>query len=75
MDRISSRRNDIVTVFRTAAAGQQERLLLDGKHLVEEALRADLSIKILAMTASRLADNTLLAESLIEAGTRVITVT
>ena len=75
VDRISSRRNDIVTVFRTAAAGQRERLLLDGKHLVEQALRADLSIKTLAMTASRLTDNTLFAESLIKAGTKVITVT
>ena len=75
MDRISSRRNDIVTAFRTAAAGQHGRLLLDGKHLVEEAVRAALSIKTLAMPASQLADNTSLAESLADVGTKVISVT
>jgi len=75
VDRISSRRNNIVAAFRTAAAGQHGLLLLDGKHLVEEAVRASLSIKTLAMTTSRLADNKLLAESLADVGTKVMSVT
>jgi len=81
VEQVTSRRNVIVAAFRAVAAGQvaaHDRVLLDGRHLVEEAIRAGLSITVLAMTASRLADDpaaAALASSLADADTRVLSVT
>ena len=81
VEQVTSRRNVIVAAFRGVATGQvaaHDRVLLDGRHLVEEAIRAGLSITVLAMTASRLADDpaaAALASSLADADTRVLSVT
>jgi TrmH family RNA methyltransferase len=49
MERIDSRQNPLVRRFRDAAAPSSADLLLDGAHLVEEALRARLEIAVVAV--------------------------
>jgi TrmH family RNA methyltransferase len=45
MKRITSRRNAIVAQYREVAAGSGELMLLDGLHLVKDALRAGLTLR------------------------------
>jgi RNA methyltransferase, TrmH family len=49
MEHITSRRNQVVQQFRAAAQGAGDRLLLDGAHLVDEAITADLEIDVVAI--------------------------
>lgn len=78
MDRISSRQNPLVKRFRRVAAGDEsgESMLLDGEHLVIEALGSGLHVEVLAITDAlvngRLAR---LAADLAERGTQIAIVT
>ncbi|MEN3338853.1 MAG: methyltransferase, TrmH family [Acidobacteriota bacterium] len=78
MDRISSRQNAVVKRFREVAGDGPagEWMLLDGEHLVTEAVAAGLDVDVLAMT-ERLLDGRLasLAADLEHRGTRVVIVT
>jgi len=49
VERISSRQNPIVKRFRAAAGSASDGLLLDGAHLLEEALAADLRVEVVAI--------------------------
>lgn len=52
MESISSRHNPIVKTFRALAQGDHdERLLLEGLHLVEEALRAGVAFRVVAISS------------------------
>ncbi len=78
MERISSRQNALVKRFRQVAGGGPagEWMLLDGEHLVTEALAAGLEVDVLAIT-ERLLDGRLasVATDLDRRGTRVVVVT
>tara|TARA_Y100000294_G_scaffold11705_1_gene10630 strand:+ start:189 stop:1031 length:843 start_codon:yes stop_codon:yes gene_type:complete len=79
-ERVSSRRNATVGAFRTAAAPRvaDAPMLLDGRHLVEDARRAGVAVTLAAVMASRLeADASLaaLASTIAGEGTRVLSVT
>ena len=51
MERITSRQNPIVKEFRDAARGGTDGLmLLDGQHLIEEALESGARLRVLAVT-------------------------
>jgi TrmH family RNA methyltransferase len=51
LQRISSRQNPIVRYFRNVAAGKiPDRVLLDGDHLIEEALTSGVGIEVAAFT-------------------------
>jgi len=64
MERISSRQNAIVKRFRdlartsltVTAAGHSAEVLLDGEHLVQEALACDIPVEIAALSDRHLAD-------------------
>jgi TrmH family RNA methyltransferase len=75
MERISSRQNPIVRRFRALSQGSTEDLLLDGAHLLEEALASDLPIEVVAIHDA-LADGPLgrLAERAERTGARLIAV-
>src|SRR5688500_1319447 len=49
MERITSRQNPIVRRFRELIDSPGEHLLLDGVHLLEEALASGLSIEVVAI--------------------------
>ena len=49
MERISSRQNPIVKRFRAIADTPGEYLLLDGEHLLEEALAAGIDVEVVAV--------------------------
>jgi TrmH family RNA methyltransferase len=50
VERISSRQNAVVGRFRTVADSPDEHILLDGPHLLEEALASALPVEIVAAT-------------------------
>src|SRR5262249_22583628 len=54
MKKITSRQNALVARFRAVARGDEAGVLLDGAHLVEEALSARAPIRHLAVTAEGL---------------------
>src|SRR5437763_7874442 len=57
MRRIVSRQNPVVTRYRAAARGDADGvMLLDGVHLVEEALAAGIRIREAAISAERMDD-------------------
>jgi RNA methyltransferase, TrmH family len=87
MERISSRQNALVKRFRdlarasrtVAAAGHSAEVLLDGEHLVQEALACDIRVEIAAFSDRHLA-NALsplagIATHIKHRGGRVVTVT
>ena len=78
MERISSRQNALVKRFRDVAAGQAagEWMLLDGEHLLGEALASGLHIDVVAL-AERVSTGPLagLAAELERKGVRVVTTT
>lgn len=84
METIASRQNNLVKTFRALARGRREgpdRLLLEGEHLVREALRAGVRITAAALASRMVARNAQagraihrLAEDLNAAGTRVVSV-
>lgn len=49
MERISSRHNPIVRQFRAVADAPREAMLLDGAHLLEEALASGMSVEVVAL--------------------------
>ncbi len=76
MDHISSRQNTLVKRFRELAGGDSEGrwLLLDGEHLLGEAMRSRIPVEVAALSAAaadRLQD---LVSRLRQAGTQVVTV-
>ena len=73
---ISSRRNPIVKQFRALAEPSGESILLDGAHLLEEALASGTAIEVVAVRGD-LADGTLgsLARRAEQQGARVVEVT
>jgi len=73
MERISSRQNAVVRQFRDVAQGVvPDAMLLDGDHLIQEALASGVTVDVAAFS-ERLADSRL-AASLQSAGTRVVVV-
>ena len=86
MERISSRQNAIVKRFRDlgrasaapAAAGHSAEVLLDGEHLVLEALACDIPVEIAAFSDRQmhnvLSGTARLAKELTERGARVVMV-
>ena len=76
MERISSRQNPIVKQFRELAGASHERMLLDGAHLLEEALACGVPIDVVArrdeLAAGPLAA---LAERAARGGARLLEVT
>ena len=73
VERIASRRNPLVLRCRAAARGDDPALLLDGQHLVHEALSAGLSIPSVLVLDDALARNGFarLSDELRERGARV----
>lgn len=74
METITSRQNPIVRRFRAAADGARESVLLDGAHLIEEALAASVTIELAALDESAKADVAALGRRVETAGARVISV-
>ena len=74
METITSRHNPLVRRFRAAADNPAEELLLDGPHLLEEALAAAVPIELVAMDESARTDVATLARRAVIAGARVISV-
>jgi len=73
MERITSRQNAVVRQFRDVAQGiVPDAMLLDGDHLIQEALGSGVDVHIAAFS-ERLADSRL-ASRLQSAGTRVVVV-
>lgn len=78
MQTISSRANPIVQTFRTLAARadpEGARLLLDGVHLLREALASGAELEVVAVAASHLAagtDEGALADALSRQGVEVV---
>jgi TrmH family RNA methyltransferase len=76
MERISSRQNPVVKRFRQMHAGDpgEQWMLLDGEHLVREALTSGIHIELAAF-AERLSASASLATDLERSGATVVTVT
>jgi TrmH family RNA methyltransferase len=74
VETITSRQNPLVRRFRAAAGGDGERLLLDGAHLIQEALAASVPLELVAIDESAKADVAALARRAETAGARMITV-
>jgi RNA methyltransferase, TrmH family len=74
VETITSRQNPIVRRFRAAAEGPGEAVLLDGAHLIEEALAAAVPIELVAIDESAKAEVAGLARRAETAGARVISV-
>jgi TrmH family RNA methyltransferase len=73
MERVSSRQNALVRQFRDVAQGDvADAMLLDGDHLIQEAIASRLTIGVAAFS-ERLANGSLAAR-LQTAGTRVVVV-
>lgn len=76
MPLIVSRQNPIVRQFREAAASAGDRVLLDGAHLVAEALRSNLEIEIVALASGKREPTVVaIAAEAARAGARVVEVT
>jgi RNA methyltransferase, TrmH family len=74
MERITSRQNRLVREFRDVAHGDvEDAMLLDGEHLIEEALASGVTIDVVAF-GERLA-TVPLADRVRRAGTKVVLVT
>src|SRR5688572_8896623 len=76
MKRITSRQNPLVAAFRAVGRGQQEGILLDGAHLVHEALAAAVTIRHAMVTNAGLERSEIktLVERLARSGTAVAAV-
>lgn len=76
MERITSRRNRVVEQFRAAAVHADDRVLLDGAHLLREALTAGLDIDVVAI-GERVAgrESETLAERASRQAARIVLVT
>src|SRR4029453_7198094 len=74
VDTITSRQNPLVRRFRAAADSPDDSLLLDGAHLIEEALAASVPIELVAIDESAKTGVTALAQRAELAGARVVRV-
>jgi TrmH family RNA methyltransferase len=72
IERITSRQNPVVKQFRAAARGDDERVLLDGEHLIGEALTSDVAVEVAAV-GDRLSAAPIVSR-LERAGTRLLRV-
>src|SRR5690349_11271168 len=75
MDSITSRQNPLVREFRAAAEASADRLLLDGAHLLDEALAAAVPVDVVAVEHGARADVLAVAQRAAASGARVVTVT
>ena len=77
MKRITSRQNPLVATFRAVARGERRGLLLDGPHLVAEALASRVAMTQAMVTPEGLEreDVKALVERLDRSGTEVVSVT
>src|SRR3954452_17483376 len=78
MEKISSRQNALVKRFRRMSAGDPsaEWMLLDGEHLVEEALTSGLHVDVAAFSDLQATESfALLAARLTRSGASVVAVT
>jgi TrmH family RNA methyltransferase len=78
MERISSRQNPLVKQFRELAGGRGdgEAVLLDGQHLVEEALASGVRLDLVAFAEDQLSDRlAALSRQVQAAGARSVSVT
>ncbi len=75
MDVITSRQNPIVRRFRAAADSPDDTLLLDGVHLIEEALAVAIPLETVAVDEGARESVAALAARAGAAGARVVTVT
>ena len=74
MERISSRQNPIVKRFRSLAESSSEHVLLDGAHLLEEALASGIDVEVVAIADEAPAGASALAETARRAGAKVVPV-
>jgi TrmH family RNA methyltransferase len=74
VDTVTSRQNPVVRRFRAAGDPSGDVLLLDGAHLIEEALAASVSLELVAIDDSARADVAALARRAQTLGARVISV-
>ena len=72
---ISSRRNPLVARFRAAADGDDDTMLLDGDHLVAEALDAGRTLEVVAFVADRIPSGLLARVTAALAADRLVPVT
>ena len=73
MKRVTSRRNPLVAGYRAIAKGDvRDLMLLDGAHLVGEALAAGIRLRQVAVAAEAPADVTALASRLRQAGIEIV---
>jgi TrmH family RNA methyltransferase len=72
MERITSRQNAVVKEFREAARGDSDVILLDGEHLVEEALASGIQLRLVA-AAERVSHSAAVRQAE-RAGARVVLV-
>lgn len=75
MPDITSRRHSLVRAFREAARGDPERALLDGWHLLRDAVAARVDITDVAIAAPPAAERPLIDSLRSRPGTRVVSVT
>jgi TrmH family RNA methyltransferase len=75
MEPITSRRNPLVRRFRECADDPGDHLLLDGAHLIEEALSAGVPIELVAVGNVANDGMTALARRAQDRGARLVTVT
>lgn len=75
MDTIASRQNPLVRRFRAAAEKHGKDLLLDGAHLIEEAMAASLPIEVVVVADDAQGPFTELARRAEASGARVLAVT
>lgn len=76
MERISSRTNPVVKQFRAAAGDPGDTLLLDGEHLVEEAIASGVRLHLIALPERQAGGGAgALARRAAEAGARILLVT
>lgn len=76
MRRISSRQNPLVARFRALARGRSngDAVLLDGEHLVEEALASGVPLDVVAFADRDLSKHAALADRVERAGAEAVTV-
>jgi TrmH family RNA methyltransferase len=75
VDTIASRQNPLVRRFRAAAEAHDQDLLLDGAHLIEEAMAASVPIEVVVVADGARGPLTELAHRAEASGARVLAVT
>jgi TrmH family RNA methyltransferase len=74
MRAITSRQHSIVKTFRTIARGSRSHLLLDGWHLLADAVRAQVAVETVAITGDPRPDEARVLERARSAGADVVAV-